>query len=359
MANLKNFNKSQIGAMVAHFNRHKSCPTPVRYGNINIDQSRTHLNYNLCEREDSELSDYDYIIKHAEPFMAQKKKNTTYMSCWVVTLPTGLKNASEEEQKRFFEEVYQFNKSRYPDSKPVSAWVHMDESSPHMHYSFIPIGKNKKGELTCAARNCANQKDVRSYHKDLSEHMRKVFGHDIGVYLNQEGQEKASKSYKTQAEYKQANKALRDENSSLGGENFFITLELEEQRAGLAEIKEELEFQRLKRNQQAKSLDFLERQVSDKNDEIKSLNNQVLELNTQLGFKSQKLSELESDLKRLTEMAYALVGKYKSLDSYPLDRQLQKTVVSVEQQISNARKKLDEDRAKKKPKNRKKDDILR
>lgn len=58
----------------------------------------------------------------------------------------------------------------------------MDETTPHMHYAFIPVVEDKKnGGYKLSAKEAITRKDLQTFHKDLSNHMERVFGRDIGI----------------------------------------------------------------------------------------------------------------------------------------------------------------------------------
>jgi len=66
------------------------------------------------------------------------------MCSWVITAP---KNLTDSEHRLFFQEVYSFLNQRYADGSDknvISAYVHMDESMPHLHYAFVPVVHDKK-----------------------------------------------------------------------------------------------------------------------------------------------------------------------------------------------------------------------
>ena len=51
---------------------------------------------------------------------------------------------TDEQIKQFFELSYKFLSERYGEQNVISAYVHMDETTPHMHFLFIPIVDDKK-----------------------------------------------------------------------------------------------------------------------------------------------------------------------------------------------------------------------
>lgn len=172
MAHLEKYTAAAAGHMFAHYDRSHSSSTS------NIDESRTHLNYNLAEK-DQPLSCLDFLHKRMSEIKVLKRANVNVMCDWVVTAPEDLK---EEELPVFFDECYKFLNARYGKENLISAPVHMDETSPHLHYNFVPVVKDKKnGKLKLSAKECITRKDLKSFHTDLSKRMIEVFGRDIGI----------------------------------------------------------------------------------------------------------------------------------------------------------------------------------
>lgn len=61
-----------------------------------------------------------------------------------------------ERTKRFFADAYNFVTAKVGENFVVSAVVHMDETTPHMHVTYIPVinGKDRKGN-PCKRINCS------------------------------------------------------------------------------------------------------------------------------------------------------------------------------------------------------------
>ncbi|MEK4715950.1 plasmid recombination protein [Sporosarcina sp. FSL K6-5500] len=71
------------------------------HSNKDIDIERTHLNYDLCEKEGDTLSRMNERL--AEVY-CMKRKDVKACCEWIVTLPEPLKDAPDEHQRKFFEE---------------------------------------------------------------------------------------------------------------------------------------------------------------------------------------------------------------------------------------------------------------
>lgn len=172
MAHVKKYSVSAIGHMFGHYDRTRSSSTS------NIDESRTYLNYNLAET-DQPLSQLDFLHKRMSEIKVLKRANVNVMCDWVITAPEAL---TEEELPRFFSECYKFLNDRYGKENVISAYVHMDETTPHIHYAFVPVViDKKKGIPKLSAKERITRKDLNTFHPDLTKHMTAVFGRDIGI----------------------------------------------------------------------------------------------------------------------------------------------------------------------------------
>ena len=212
MAHLEKYNRSQLGHILKHDSRAKDKNGDyIKFGNEEIDTSRTHLNYNLHERKDG-ISDYDFVKNRAMEFLAKnvrKREDVNWVGSWVITLPETLKGASEAQKRKFFEVCHDFLANRYGFDNIVGAYVHVDETTPHMHTKITPvIYDEKKNKYRHSAKDMFNRADLKSFHKDLSVRLEREFGFDVGVYENKREDERLpNKSIK---ELKAENKKLAE-----------------------------------------------------------------------------------------------------------------------------------------------------
>lgn len=197
MAHLEKFKKSGLGQLMAHVRRGTTEEIKDRhYSNENIDSSRSKLNVNLHDRRDG-ISDYNYIVNRCELHNVLNRKDVNYLGGWVITLPENMKNLNKEEQERFFREATKFLEDRYTFDNIAYAYVHWDETTPHLHAGVTPCFYDKKKErFKCSFKEFFTKRDYQTFHKDLSDHMEKVFGYDVGVYDKTEGKKASNKSIK-------------------------------------------------------------------------------------------------------------------------------------------------------------------
>lgn len=172
MAHLEKYTAAATGHMLAHYDRTHSSSTS------NIDESRTAMNYDLAET-DQPLPALDFLHKRMNEIKVLKRANVNVMCDWVITAPESL---TPEELPLFFSECYKFLTECYGRENVITAPVHMDETSPHIHYSFIPVVTDKKkGISKLSAKERITRKDLSTFHQDLTKHMTAVFGRDIGI----------------------------------------------------------------------------------------------------------------------------------------------------------------------------------
>lgn len=182
MAHMMKCNASSAGGLLRHDLRTEN--EDYTRKNIDIDRNRTALNYSFIEPPMIDFSIENYVKNYAksENVHLLNRKDVNVMCSWVVTKPAAI---TEQEQERFFKECNKFLSDRYgfkSRKNIISSVVHLDETTPHLHFKFIPtIFDKEKKRNTVSAKLVINRKDLQTFHKDLSRRMEKVFGRDIGI----------------------------------------------------------------------------------------------------------------------------------------------------------------------------------
>lgn len=170
------FNKISCGHMTSHFDR-----SAKNISNENINESKTNLNYNLA---DQSMQQIDFINKRCSEVKCQNRKDVNVMCSWVVTAP---KDLSENELEPFFKATYEFLEKKYKKENVISAYVHMDEVTPHLHFAFVPVVKSlKKGKEIekVSAKELINRQELKLFHGALEKHIELSLGHEVNL-LNQ------------------------------------------------------------------------------------------------------------------------------------------------------------------------------
>ncbi|MDQ8759988.1 MobV family relaxase [Streptococcus ruminantium] len=188
MAHLEKYTSKELPHLLKHDERARGVNGEyLKFGNESIDTSRSHLNYNLHERNDG-LSDYEFIKQRAMKYLAKNVRNradVNWVGSWIITLPESLKNASEADKRRFFEASVRFVGERYGYENLVGAYVHNDETTPHVHIKITPVfWDKKKKKHKFSAKELFSIDDLKKFHPELSKHLEREFGFDVGVWAD-------------------------------------------------------------------------------------------------------------------------------------------------------------------------------
>lgn len=150
------------------------------HSNKNIDSSKTELNYYLKKNELSYIKEFDKI-KEKYDLKGQIRSNSNIMCEMVFTSDQKFfDEIGYEESKRYFKESFDFicKYKNLGEENVISAVVHIDEDTPHMHLLFIPVVHttdkqgNKIDKVCCRDfwRGKNSYRDLQnSYFKHVSE----------------------------------------------------------------------------------------------------------------------------------------------------------------------------------------------
>lgn len=132
------YTKDEMNQLAPHNERYKK-----KYSNKNIDLSKTSQNYHLKRPiENTYYKEYKRLIKENNLYEGQIHKNSIYACEMILTSDSSFfDRIGQEETKRYFKECYNFvsNYKNLGEENIISAVVHLDEESPHMHLVYIPV----------------------------------------------------------------------------------------------------------------------------------------------------------------------------------------------------------------------------
>ena len=172
MAHCMKHTKASCGHMFAHFDRKAE-----HISNENVDRTRSHLNYNLAAHQQMEQG--EFVRQRCSEVRCQNRKDVNVMVSWIVTAP---KDLPQQAEPAFFQAAYDFLENRYGRSNVVSAYVHMDEVTPHMHFAFVPVTEDRKrGGYKVSAKEVVNRRDLQTFHSDLSKYLEQQLGFPVNV----------------------------------------------------------------------------------------------------------------------------------------------------------------------------------
>lgn len=148
-------------ALSAHHERTKE----VYASNPDIDPSRTAQNFHLVTPRWS----YEQEIKHRIRMAGCRvRKDSVKFVDTLVTVSPEFVQAHEAEMKEYFTRAFEFLKDRIGEDNIISAVVHMDEKTPHLHLCFVPLTRD--GRLS-AKEILGNKKSMIRWQDDFYAYM--------------------------------------------------------------------------------------------------------------------------------------------------------------------------------------------
>ena len=159
---LAKYKGPEISNIEAHNERKKG-----KYAsNPDIDNSRKNLNYHLVEPVGKYRAESNRLIE--EYRCRTRKDSVRVIEALITATPEFFKGKKKSEVRAYFQTALEFIE-KYQDSKTIlSAVVHMDEKTPHMHLSFVPITQD--GRL-CAKEILGNKKKLTWWQDEFWKHM--------------------------------------------------------------------------------------------------------------------------------------------------------------------------------------------
>lgn len=124
-------------AIAAHNERTKEAYA----SNPDIDKSRTVQNYHLIAPRWSYGQEIRHHIRMAG---CRVRKDSVKFVDTLVTVSPGFAKVHDAEMPEYFNRAFDFLKERVGEENIISAVVHMDEKTPHLHLCFVPLTKDKR-----------------------------------------------------------------------------------------------------------------------------------------------------------------------------------------------------------------------
>lgn len=173
------------------------------HSNKDIDPEKTHLNYELTDRDRS--IPYDRQIKqYINDNKISKRalrKDAVLCNEWIITSDKAFfENMSPDQIKNFFETAKNFFAERYGDSNIAYAMVHLDESTPHMHLGLVPMQNGKLSSKSLFGSRDQLKEIQEAFPRYLNEH-----GYNL-----QRGESDSKKKHLETAEFKEKQRLLDD-----------------------------------------------------------------------------------------------------------------------------------------------------
>ncbi|NFE61330.1 hypothetical protein FC763_16810 [Clostridium botulinum] len=267
-----------------------------KISNKEIDPKKTHLNYDLVQ---SELNLYQRVKQRVDEVrpVSRVQKNSVVDYSNIITVPQEqFKTWGVEKSKEYLEEVYNYFCEEFGKENVVSAKVHLDETTPHMHLHFVPV--SEEGKLQ--ARKVMTPKRINEIHSKAPKYLQEK-GFDVV-----RGVGKTDKSLEIN-EYKA--KKVQEKIDSLENELKTLT---ETHKNSLEELRQLEEKTRNKLNATLKASESLSRLE----EHTKSVLGKLDSIEAKKTLFSGKLTISEQDYSKLISLAK--LGESKVLENSQL-----------------------------------------
>lgn len=298
-----------------------------QHSNKDIDIERSHLNYELTDRDRSmsyEKQIKNYIDKNKISKRAIRK-DAVLCDEWIITSDKDFfAKLTPEETKRFFETSKNYFAENYGLENIAYASVHLDENTPHMHMGIVPM---KQGKLS--SKSIFNREELKKIQDELPKYLSQYGFHLQRGELDSTKKHLSTQDYKDKQEVLQKIEKQIDEkfdkmiefNSELNQMNKALTNKVND----LKMVDEELKIIDEEKNKMLSNLDHA---LNEKQDTLSHLEK---EINTKkedldivdsiIGSKSETIDSMNQDIKtkqgtinELTKQLREHLQKYQNFD---------------------------------------------
>ena len=308
--------KIKGAAAVAGLQLHNNRERQHSNTNPDIDRSRSELNYSLIEQN---THNYNKLIDERlhQGYKGKKaiRKDVVKM-CEMLFTSDGdfFSRLSEQEQRQFFIDCFEFASKRYGRENIIAATVHLDEATPHLHLDFVPLTPD--GRLS-AKDILGGRKEMQQLQDDFYSVVSSRYGLERGSRADLENGETSRKHLET-AEYKemlarnrtkQAEQAEQIAQTRIQAANQAAAeaerLAADQQRKAEKHTQKRKELKAKKQAEQAE-LAQLEQRKKDLQEEI---DRQEADLQAEKEKYKQQIEELEKNIAQAESRLQALQGR--------------------------------------------------
>ena len=251
------------------------------HSNKEIDVTKTYLNYYIKKNELNYIKEFDKL-KDKYDLKGPIRSNSIIMCEMVFTSDKEFFNKiGEKETKRYFDECYKFmcNYKNLGEKNIISAVIHLDEETPHMHLIYIPVihTEDKNGnsiDKVCCRDFWKGRNSYRNLQNAYFDFVKsKGFDLERGLFVEETNREHLTiQQYKNITNFEDTKEKLKN-----------IKLEL-------PEVPELKDIRKVMLNRDEKIINEI---IKPKDDLIKKLHQEKLELHNELSKQAKIIEEAE------------------------------------------------------------------
>ena len=174
--------KKYKGPAISPIEAHNERTKEQYASNPDIDTNRSRYNLHLVQPQGRYREEADRMIAAAH--CRVRKDSVRVVEALVTASPEFFKGKSPKEIQAFFQRTADFLIGRVGKENIVSAVVHMDEKTPHLHLVFVPLTEDNR---LCAKEIIGNRASLTKWQDDFHAYM-------VEKYPDLERGESASKT---------------------------------------------------------------------------------------------------------------------------------------------------------------------
>ena len=158
------------GPEIGHIESHNERTKEKYASNPDIDTTCSHLNFHLLTPGRKYRAEAEKQI--AEAGCRTRSDSVRVVEALVTASPEFFKGKKKSEVKAYFTEALDFIEKHQSKETIISAVVHMDEKTPHMHLCFVPLTEDKR---LSAKEIVGNKKKLTWWQDEFWKHMVKKY----------------------------------------------------------------------------------------------------------------------------------------------------------------------------------------
>lgn len=169
---LRKYSEGAVCGIEKHVERRAT----ISHTNPDIQRARSKENYDLHDEYDNTFK--KQIKERFEKCGVKKKRKDAVVLCELLFTASHdfFEKMSTDEIRQYFQKCYDFVSQKYGKENIVSAMVHLDEYTPHLHLCFTPIVKDKEGYKLCANELFGNGGKLSKLQDEVHEQVFKNYG---------------------------------------------------------------------------------------------------------------------------------------------------------------------------------------
>ena len=306
--------------------RHNEREPGQRHSNKNIKPDRTKDNIFLKPKDDRTYGErVEDRLEAGYRGAKAIRKDAVKMVEATVQLGGDITKESEETQIEALKEAYEELKEMYGEENIISAVIHVDETTPHLHCDFVPL--TKRGNLS-AKDVIGDKKKMRRTQEKFLEAMQERVPRAKFARLEPE---KAQFNGLDQALYEKMTASIKEREDKLCDREDYI----EDQEIKLENKEEQL-------NQLKETLEAKENEIRARERQVEKDEDGIVFDRDALDAKAQKLAERVQELQEreeaIAETANKLTEKTRELNLRAEDLQTREEALRASEGLLEARR---------------------